>query len=122
MVGSPRNHFAMVENIREFYAQATWLAHSSGSQTFTLCAIAIATGAHIRVGFDDSAALPHKAQPRSNAEFVEWAVTLARLHGREPSTTAQARELLGLLSPPLSLVLKHRRMVDSSIRSGTLRA
>jgi 3-keto-5-aminohexanoate cleavage enzyme len=97
MVGTPKNYFLLTDTIREFYPEATWLAHSSGSQTFVIAAIAIATGAHIRVGFEDSPFLPNNPSPHSNAEYVEWAVTLARLHGREPATPAQARELLGLL-------------------------
>ena len=73
--------------------------HSSGSQTFVRAAIAIATGVHTRVEFEDSPFLPHNPEPSSNADYVEWAVTQARLHGREPATPAQAHDLLGLLPP-----------------------
>ena len=97
MVGTPRNYFMLTDSIRELYPQATWLAHSGGSQTFVLAGIAVATGAHIRVGMEDSPFLPGEPQPRSNAEYIEWAATLARLHGREPATPAQARQLLKLL-------------------------
>ena len=100
MVGSPRNYALVAETIRERYPQATWLAHSSMGQTFPLCAIAIATGAHVRVGFEDSPFLPNNPQPSSNAQYIEWAVTMARLHGREPATPEQAREMLGLLPYP----------------------
>ena len=99
MVGSPRNYFMLTDNIREFYPDATWLAHSSGSQTFVIAGIAVATGAHIRVGMEDSPFLPGNPAPRTNAEYVEWAVNLARLQGREPATPSQAREILGLLPP-----------------------
>lgn len=99
MVGSPRNDFMLTENIREFYPEATWLAHSSGDQTFIIAGIAIATGAHIRVGFEDSPFLPNNPAPTSNAQYIEWAVTMARHQGREPATPAQAREILGLLPP-----------------------
>jgi uncharacterized protein (DUF849 family) len=97
MVGTPKNYFLITDTIREFYPEATWLAHSSGSQTFTIAAIAIVTGAHIRVGFEDSPFLPNNPSPLSNAQYVEWAVDQARAHGREPATPQQARELLGLL-------------------------
>ena len=100
MVGSPRNYMLMADTIREHYPEATWLAHSSTSQTFPLCAIAIATGAHIRVGFEDSPFLPNNRQPTSNAQYIEWAVTMARLHGREPATPQQARDILGLIPFP----------------------
>ena len=29
-------------------------------------------------------------------QYIEWAVTMARLHGREPATPQQARDMLGL--------------------------
>ena len=48
---------------------------------------------------EDSPFLPGNPTPRSNAEYVEWAVNLARLQGREPATPSQAREILGLLPP-----------------------
>ena len=97
MVGSPRNYFMLTENIREFYPEATWLAHSSRDQTFVIAGIAIATGAHIRVGFEDSPFLPNNPSPTSNAQYVDWGVTMARHQGREPATPAQVREILGLL-------------------------
>ena len=97
LVGTPRTYTFLTDTIRELYPDATWIAHSSGLQTFTIVNLAIATGAHVRVGFEDSPRLPNKPQPSSSAEFVEWAETLARLHGREPATPAQARVLLGLL-------------------------
>ena len=96
MVGSPRNYTLIAETIRERYPESTWLAHSSLGQTFPLCAIAIATGYHVRVGFEDSPYLPNNPHPKSNAEYIEWAVTMARLHGREPATPQQARDMLGL--------------------------
>ena len=99
MVGSPRNYFMLTENIREFYPEATWLAHSSREQTFVIAGIAIATGAHIRVGFEDSPFLPNNPSPNSNAQYVDWAVTMARYQGREPATSAQVRQVLGLLPP-----------------------
>lgn len=100
MVGSPRNYALVADTIRERYPQAIWLAHSSMGQTFPLCAIAIATGAHVRVGFEDSPFLPNNPQPSSNAQYIEWAVTMARLQGREPATPAEARGMLGLLGYP----------------------
>jgi len=95
--GTPKNYFLITDTIHDFYPEATWLAHSSGAQTFMIGAIAIATGAHLRVGFEDSPFLPNNPKPTSSAQFVEWAAALARAHGREPATPAQARELLGLL-------------------------
>ena len=95
-----QNYFFITDRIREFYPQATWIAHSSGLLTFEIVALAIATGAHVRVGFEDSPWLPNNPNPRSSADHVEWAVTMSRLHGREPATPAQAREILDLIPKP----------------------
>ena len=97
MVGSPRHYFMITDNIKEFYPEATWLAQSSGIQTFGIAAIAIATGAHMRVGFEDSPFFPNDPSPRSNAGYTDWAVAMAWQHGGEPATPAQTREILGLL-------------------------
>ena len=94
------NYFFITDRIREFYPKATWVAHGSGLLTFGIVALAIATGAHVRVGFEDSPWLPNNPQPRSNADLVEWAVTMSRLHGREPATPAQARENFNLIAKP----------------------
>ena len=97
MPGTPQNYFNMTQGIKDHFPESTWLAHSAGMQTFQLCSIAVATGAHIRVGFEDSPSLPMEEQPKSNASYVEWAVAMANLHGRTPMTTEEARQYLGLL-------------------------
>ena len=94
------NYFFITDRIREFHPQATWVAHSSGLPTFEIVALAIATGAHVRVGFEDTPWLPNNPQPRSKADHVEWAVTMSRLHGREPAAPAQARDILDLIPKP----------------------
>lgn len=81
---------------RSCYPTALLIAHGSGLHAFTIAAMAIAMGDHVRIGFEDSPRLPTNAMPRSNADLVEWAVTVARLHGREPATPSQARALLRL--------------------------
>ena len=48
----------------------------------------------------DSPFLPNNDAPISNAEYVDWAVALSRLQGREPASPAQAREILRLLPAP----------------------
>lgn len=75
---------------------ALCVVHGSGATTYTTAALAMAAGAHVRVGFEDSPFLPNNPQPASNAAYVEWAVTMARMLGREPITSEEARELLGI--------------------------
>lgn len=94
--GRREEYFQLADAIRARHPGAIWAAHGSGMDTFRTVGLAMATDAHVRVGFEDSPTLPTNDAPRSNAEFVEWAVQLARLHGREPMTPARARQVLGL--------------------------
>ncbi len=88
--------FQLADALSARHPDAIWVAHGSGLETFRTAGLAMAAGGHIRVGFEDATSLPNDPQPRSNADFVDWAVQLARLHGREPMTPAQTREALGL--------------------------
>lgn len=94
--GSPTDYLRLAGQVREHFPEAIHIAHGGGRHTFPLAAVAMATGAHVRVGFEDSPSLPDDAQPDSNARFVEWAVRLARSLGREPMSPSEARPLLGL--------------------------
>ncbi len=94
--GSPTDYLRLAAQVREHFPEAIHIAHGGGRHTFPLATVAIATGAHVRVGFEDSPTLPDDPQPDSNARFAEWAVRLARSLGREPMSPAEARPLLGL--------------------------
>jgi 3-keto-5-aminohexanoate cleavage enzyme len=65
-------------------------------QQWRILALALATGGHVRVGWEDNPYLPDGTPSRSNAELVEEIVKLARTMGREPATPAEAREIIGL--------------------------
>jgi 3-keto-5-aminohexanoate cleavage enzyme len=59
--------------------------------------MAIATGGHLRVGFEDNIRSYRKGEPAdSNARFVERVVRIVREVGREPAPVAEARRLLRL--------------------------
>jgi len=99
MPGTLRDYYFFRENIRMFYPDAICMVHGFAEDTFTITSLAVAAGDHIRVGFEDSPVLPDNANPASNADFVNWAVTLARLHGREPATPAEVRQRLSINLP-----------------------
>ena len=96
MPGTPRSYFYMTACVKELFPDATWVAHGIEDSVFTIAGLAIATGAHVRVGFEDRATLVDGSLAQSSADFVTWAVNLARAHGREPATPREARPLLGL--------------------------
>jgi 3-keto-5-aminohexanoate cleavage enzyme len=96
MPGTARSYVYMTDCVRDLFPQAIWAAHGIEDSVFHIAALAIAGGDHLRIGFEDRATLSDGRPATSNAEFVAWAVTTARAHGREPATPAQARALLGL--------------------------
>lgn len=96
MPGTPRSYFYMTDCVKELFPQAIWAAHGYESSVFTIAGLAIATGAHVRVGFEDRATLVDGSLAASNADFVKWAVEVARANGREPASPLEARGLIGL--------------------------
>jgi 3-keto-5-aminohexanoate cleavage enzyme len=97
MPGTPRSYFYMTACVNDLFPEAIWAAHGIEDSVFTIASLAIATGAHVRVGFEDRATLVDGSLARSSADFVTWAANLARAHGREPATPKEARQMI--LSP-----------------------
>lgn len=96
MVGTPAAYFYAAETVRTRFPGAIWAAHGMEESSFLIGGLAITTGAHVRVGFEDCTTLPTGEQARSNAELVEWAVEVGRLTGRSPASPAQTRGIVGL--------------------------
>ncbi len=96
MPGTPRSYFYMTDCVKELFPGAIWAAHGTEDSVFTIGGLAIATGAHLRVGFEDRATLIDGSPARSSADFVTWAVEVARAHGRTPATPQEARAMIGL--------------------------
>ena len=94
MPGTPRSYFYMTDCVKEVFPDATWIAHGIEDSVFTIASLAISTGAHIRVGFEDRATLVDGTLAQSNADYVNWSVEVARAHGREPATPQEARQIL----------------------------
>jgi 3-keto-5-aminohexanoate cleavage enzyme len=86
----------LLDAIRERHPDAVNVMHGSGMTAYDTAALAMVTGSHVRVGFEDSPRLPDNDAPTSNAHFVEWAVNMARMLGREPVTPAEVRTLLDI--------------------------
>jgi uncharacterized protein (DUF849 family) len=53
-------------------------------------------GGQLRTGLEDTFYLPDGARASSNGPLVEALVATARAVGREPTTPAETRQLLGL--------------------------
>ena len=96
MPGTTRSYVYMSDCLGECFPQAAWAAHGIEDSVFHIAALAIASGDHLRIGFEDRVTLPDGQLADSNAAFVEWAVSVAHAHGRRPATPAEARALIGL--------------------------
>jgi 3-keto-5-aminohexanoate cleavage enzyme len=57
-------------------------------------------GGDVRTGLEDTFYLPNGERATDNAQLVEGLVKIVREVGKEPATTAEARELLGIKRKP----------------------
>ena len=89
------NYDFLAHLLREHFPAAPWAAHGHGLAGYPILERAIATGAHVRVGFEDGIYLPDGSLAASNAAQVEWAVEVARAVGRAPLGGEGVRGLVG---------------------------
>jgi 3-keto-5-aminohexanoate cleavage enzyme len=75
-----------------------WAATGIGRFQFHVNGLAIAIGGHVRVGLEDNIWMDPetKQEPATNARLIDRIVALARAHGREIASCADARRMLGL--------------------------
>jgi 3-keto-5-aminohexanoate cleavage enzyme len=93
MNASLRDLAFMVDSIPE---GSTWTAAGMGRHQFPIAAMTIASGGHVRVGFEDNVYLERGVLAKSNGELVEKAVRIAKELGREIATPDEARKILSL--------------------------
>ena len=75
---------------------ALWSVLGVGRGQLPMIALGLLLGGHVRVGFEDNLYIRQGVPARSNAEFVEQAVRLARELQREVASPAAARAILGI--------------------------
>ncbi|MCZ7665253.1 MAG: 3-keto-5-aminohexanoate cleavage protein [Thermoleophilia bacterium] len=73
-----------------------WSIVGAGMNYTVTVPLAIMLGGHARVGMEDNIFIERKVLAKSNVEFVEKVVRMARDMGREVATPAEARAILGL--------------------------
>ncbi|HOJ87784.1 MAG TPA: 3-keto-5-aminohexanoate cleavage protein [Pseudothermotoga sp.] len=93
IAANARNLVAMVDNLPD---EATWSVAGIGRNEFTMAAMAIAMGGHVRVGLEDNIYISKGVLAKSNAELVEKVVRIAKELGRQVATPQEARQILGL--------------------------
>ncbi|MBQ9535196.1 MAG: 3-keto-5-aminohexanoate cleavage protein [Clostridia bacterium] len=93
MSAEPRDLIYMAESIPE---GSTWTAVGIGKAQFSIAAMAIILGGHVRVGFEDNVYLEKGVLAKSNGELVAKVVRLAKELGREIATPEEARQILSI--------------------------
>ncbi|MGI1690887.1 3-keto-5-aminohexanoate cleavage protein [Thermoanaerobacter uzonensis] len=91
--GEIRDFLFLKESIPE---DSTFTATGIGRYEFSVATMAILTGGHVRVGFEDNVYISKGVLARSNGELVEKVVRIARELGREIATPQEARKILRL--------------------------
>jgi 3-keto-5-aminohexanoate cleavage enzyme len=99
--GMPGTPQALMAGVQALPPEVTsWSATGIGRSHLPVLAAALSLDGHLRVGMEDNTAYARGRRVGSNAELVERAARIATELQRPPLSTAQARDLLGLPSPP----------------------
>lgn len=98
MNGSPRNLMYMIEHLAIQIPDATWAVAGIGRWHIPASMVALVTGGHIRVGFEDNIYYHKGIIADSNAQLVSRIARIAHEIGRPLATPSQTREILGLSS------------------------
>ena len=94
--GAPATVDCLHHLVRNLPEGAIWSAFGIGKDHLPIMYAALALGAHgIRVGIEDNVYYS-KGVLGTNPMFVERAVRVVTEFGKEPTTSAEAREILGL--------------------------
>jgi uncharacterized protein (DUF849 family) len=97
IAATPLNLALMVERLP---AGATWAAAGIGRFQRRVANWAIASGGHVRIGLEDNIWFDDdRTDLATNPRLVERVVRIARAMGREPATTEQVRDRLGMRRP-----------------------
>jgi len=96
MSGKPKNLLYMIEHLQEEIPSATWAVAGIGRWHLPTALVALVTGGHIRMGFEDNIYYHKGLIAESNAQLVARIARIADEIGRPLATPQQAREILGL--------------------------
>ncbi len=92
MAGTVKNLVYLADKLPE---GSTWSAFGVGKDHLPIMMATIGMGGHVRVGLEDNIYYS-RGRLASNPELVERAARLIREANKEPATSAEAREILGL--------------------------
>jgi 3-keto-5-aminohexanoate cleavage enzyme len=90
---TPKSFLHMYDHIPQ---DSTWSIIGIGKGHLPMSMMGLIMGGHIRVGMEDNVYYQKGVLGKSNAQFVERIVRIAREYGREVTTPGEARGILGL--------------------------
>lgn len=91
--GNPENLFLMKSKIPE---GSTFAVAGVGRHQLQLAPLAIVSGGHVRVGFEDNVYFSKGTPAKSNAQLVERIADLARILQRDVANPGEARKILSI--------------------------
>ena len=94
--GAPATPRSLIYLHEYIPADATWSVIGIGKGHLPMSLMAMVMGGHIRVGMEDNIYYSRGVLAKTNAQFVERIVRLAREYGREVATPDEARGILKL--------------------------
>ena len=94
--GSPATPKSFLHLYEYIPRNSTWSIIGVGKGHLPMSMIGLIMGGHIRVGMEDNIYYQRGVLAKSNAQFVERIVRIAREYGREVATPGETREILGL--------------------------
>ena len=95
--GTPKSLVHLLDYIPQ---QSTWSVIGIGKAHLPICMMGLILNGHIRVGMEDNIYYKKGELAKSNAQFVERIVRIAKEYGREVATPQEARNILGLKRRP----------------------
>lgn len=93
MAGTPRDLMFLIHSLPE---GSTFTVSGVGRYQLPLNVLSMLEGGHVRVGFEDNLNMDRGVPAKSNAEFVERIVRIAKELNMEIATPAEAREIMGM--------------------------
>jgi 3-keto-5-aminohexanoate cleavage enzyme len=94
--GSPATPKSFLHLYEHIPRNSTWSIIGIGKGHLPMSMMGLIMGGHIRVGMEDNIYYQRGELAKSNAQFVERIVRIAREYGREVATPAEARGILAL--------------------------
>lgn len=94
--GAPATPKSLLHLLEHIPPESTWSVIGIGKGHLPMAMMGLIMGGHIRVGMEDNIYYDQGVLARTNAQFVRRIVRIAREYGREPASTSEARDILGL--------------------------